>query len=73
MGTEGGGDGGSPVVFDVVRSWDLFDRFGYYLSTVESPVPLRRSARMAFGPETVTGVVEDAVGAQFVVRLRLPK
>ncbi len=56
-----------------VRSWDLFDRSGYYLGRVESPVPLRRSARMAFGTETVTGVVEDAVGAQFVVRLRLPK
>lgn len=72
-GTDGGGDGGSPVVFDEVRSWDLFDRSGYYLGRVESPVPLQRSARMAFGTETVTGVMEDAVGAQFVVRLRLPK
>ena len=44
----------------------------YYLGRVESPVPLQRSARMVFGAETVTGVVEDAVGAQFVVRLRLP-
>ena len=57
---------------DLVRGWDLFDRSGYYLGRVESPVPLQRSARMAFGAETVTGVVEDAVGAQFVVQLRLP-
>ena len=58
---------------DVVWGWDLFERSGYYLGRVESPVPLRRSARMAFGTETVTGVVENAVGAQFVVRLRLPE
>lgn len=58
---------------DVVWGWDLFDRSGYYLGRVESPVPLLRSARMVFGAETVTGVVEDAVGAQFVVRLRLPE
>lgn len=57
---------------DLVRGWDLFDRSGYYLGRVESPVPLQRSARMAFGAETVTGVVADAVGAQFVVQLRLP-
>ncbi len=58
---------------DMVRSWDLFDRSGYYLGKVESPVPLRRQSRMVFGTETVTGVVEDDVGAHFVVRLRLPK
>ena len=58
---------------DVVRGWDLFDRSGYYLGKVESPVPLRRRSRMAFGTETVTAVVEDDVGAHFVVRLRLPK
>ena len=58
---------------DVVRSWDLFDPSGYYLGRVESPVPLLSSAGMAFGAETVTAVVEDDVGAHFVVRLRLPE
>lgn len=58
---------------DVARSWDVFDRSGCYMGRVESPVALQRStARPVIGAGTVTGVVEDAVGVQYVVRLRLP-
>lgn len=59
---------------EVARRWDVFDRSGYYLGRVESPIGLQRStARLVVGAGTVIGVVEDEVGVQHVVRFRVPE
>lgn len=56
----------------VARRWDVFDQSGYYLGRVESPVGLQPSpARLVIGAGTVTGVLEDEVGVQYVVRFRV--
>ncbi len=56
---------------DTITVWDVFDEQGRYLGAVRPPVPIADEPFPVFGRGTVTGVTKDALGVQYVVRLRV--
>lgn len=55
----------------LLQAWEVFDAGGFHLGRAVSPVPLARIPVPSFGHGTITGVTEDALGIQYVVRLRV--
>ena len=55
----------------VLESWEVFDADGFHVGRAASPVPLAKIPVPTFGHGTITGVTEDALGLQYVVRLRV--
>lgn len=53
------------------RAWDVFDERGHYLGPMVPPVPIKTEPFPVFGAGTVTGVTEDELGVQYIVRLRV--
>ena len=54
-----------------ITAWDVFDEQGFYVGVVRPPVPISAEPFPIFGHGTVTAVTEDALGVQYVVRLRV--
>lgn len=54
-----------------ITAWDVFDEQGFYVGAVRPPVPISAEPFPIFGHGTVTAVTEDALGVQYVVRLRV--
>ena len=54
-----------------ITAWDVFDEQGSYVGAVRPPVAISAEPFPIFGHETVTAVTEDALGVQYVVRLRV--
>ena len=55
---------------EVVQVWDLFDESGHYRGRAVSPFPIADIPPPVLGVGTVTGVIEDELGVQRIVRLR---
>ena len=55
----------------VSTGWDVFSPEGYHLGRVEPPIPLLSFPRPVFGNGVITGVAQDELGIQYVVRLRV--
>ncbi len=55
----------------VSTGWDVFSPDGYHLGRVEPPVPFLSFPRPVFGDGVITGVAQDELGIQYVVRLRV--
>ncbi len=54
-----------------VGMWEMFDGRGHHLGQVGIAVALASTPSPVFGDGTVTGVIHDDAGVQYVVRLRL--
>ena len=55
----------------VSTGWDVFSPDGYHLGRVEPPVPFLSFPRPVFGNGVITGIAQDELGIQYVVRLRV--
>lgn len=66
-----GTDGWLWVPVEGDSTWEVFDDFGYHMGRATSPVSLRSLPVIVVGAGTITGVTQDELGVQYVVRMRL--
>lgn len=66
-----GTDGWLWVPVEGVSTWEVFDDFGRHMGRATSPVPLALPPDIVVGDGTITGVTNDELGVQYVVRLQL--
>ena len=60
-----------PDAYQAIDRWEVFDPSGYHRGVVTPPVPLLAVPAPVFAQGTITGVTEDDVGVQYVVRFRV--
>ncbi len=60
-----------PDARQIIAEWEVFDANGYHRGVVRPPVPLLTAPPPVFAHGTITGVTEDDVGVQYVVRFRV--
>ena len=50
-------------------SWEVFDDAGHHVGHVTSPIVIKKRPRPVVSMRTLTGVTEDDLGVQYIVRL----
>ena len=60
-----------PDAYQTINEWEVFDPKGYHRGVVTPPVPLLAVPAPVFAQGTITGVTEDDVGVQYVLRFRV--
>ena len=60
-----------PDAYLVIDKWEVFDGNGYHKGVVTPPVALLAVPPPVFAHGTITGVTEDDMGVQYVVRFRV--
>jgi len=60
-----------PDAYQAIDRWEVFDPSGYHRGVVTPPAVLLAAPAPVFAQGTITGVTEDDVGVQYVVRFRV--